>query len=140
MKGTPAQLNELDDRNLSILDKYWDKNEDPIDEREFTSAYATEQGLLSDEEVNRVCTALDIDYQKTVQSALNLLYERLRHTSSKMIPELLRKVKNIKLDDKGMASDASLKQIFAAIHFNYRDLFNKFCGIYDEVTGEDCRY
>ena len=140
MKGTPSQLNELDDKNLSILDKYWDKNEDPIDEREFTSTYAMEQGLLSEDEASRMCTQLDIDFQKTVQAALNLLFERLRHTSSKMTPELLRKVKNIKLDNKGMASETSLKQIFAAIHFKDRDLFNKFCGIYDEVAGEDCRY
>ena len=62
MKGTPSQLNELDDKNLSILDKYWDKNEDPIDEREFTSTYAMEQGLLSEDEASRVCTQLDIDF------------------------------------------------------------------------------
>ena len=49
MKGTPAQLNELDDKNLSILDKYWDKNDDPVDEQEFTSVYSTEQGLLTDD-------------------------------------------------------------------------------------------
>ena len=39
-----------------------------------------------------------------------------------------------------MATDNSLKQVFAAIHFKDRDLFNKFCGIFDEVNGEDCRY
>ena len=52
----------------------------------------------------------------------------------------MRKVKDIKLDKVGMASDMSFKQIFAAIHFKDKDLFNKFCGIYEEVTGEDCRY
>lgn len=62
MKGTPAALNELNDRNLSLLDKYWDKNDDPIDETSFTQEYSREQGLLSEDECSRVCTALDIDF------------------------------------------------------------------------------
>ena len=85
------------------MHKYWEKNEDPIDEQDFTSQYVNETGLLSEEEAGRLCTALDIDFAKAVQSALNLLFERLRHTGSKMNPELLRKVKEISLDSKGMA-------------------------------------
>lgn len=57
-----------------------------------------------------------------------------------MSAELLRKVKEVKLDKFGLASESSLKQLFAAIHYKDKDLFNKFCGIYDSVTGEDCRY
>lgn len=35
MKGTPAQINELKDSSMSILDRYWDKNDEPVDEQEF---------------------------------------------------------------------------------------------------------
>ena len=131
MMITPAQLNELNDRGISILHKYWEKSDDPIDEQEFTSYYVSEQGLLSEDEASRLCTALDIDFLKATQAALNLLYERLRHTSSKMNAELLRKVKEISLDSKGMASESNMKSLFAAIHHKDRDLFNKFCDIYD---------
>ena len=96
--------------------------------------------MLSEDEASRLCTALDIDFLKATQSALNLLFERLRHTGSKMNPELLRKVKEISLDSKGMASESNMKSLFAAIHHKDRDLFNKFCDIYDQVNGVDCRY
>lgn len=52
----------------------------------------------------------------------------------------MKKVKGLKLDKKGMADDMSVKQLFAGIHFNDKDLFNKFCALYENVTGEDCRY
>ena len=96
--------------------------------------------LVTEEEASRICTALDIDFQKTVQTSLNLLFERLRHTNTKITPQLLKKVKEVKLDGIGQASESSLKQVFAAIHFKDKDLFNKFCGVYEEATGEDCRY
>ena len=135
MKGTPAQLRELQQCNMSILDRYWDKNEDPVDEQEFSNKYYLEMQLMTEDTASNLWCALDMDFQKTVQAALNVLFERLRHTNTKMSPELLQKVKEIKLDAFGQASEQSLKQVFAAIHFKDKDLFNKFCGIYEEATG-----
>ena len=87
-----------------------------------------------------MCQTLNTNFATTVQSALNMMFDSLRHSSSKLNPSLMKKVKDLKLDNKGMMADLSVKQIFAAIHYNDKDLFNKFCGLYEEVTGQDCRY
>lgn len=35
MKENQGQINELKDHSMSILDRYWDKNDEPVDELEF---------------------------------------------------------------------------------------------------------
>jgi hypothetical protein len=77
---------------------------------------------------------LNTNFATTVQKALNTIFESLRHSSSKLNPALMKKVKSLKLDKKGMVDDMTVKQLFASIHFNDKDLFNKFCALYENVT------
>lgn len=117
MKMPPNRQNQLVDDDLSIMDAYWCLDDEfALNEINFVSTFTEENKVFESEaEARNLCIALNADFKGTIQPALNLLIEKLRHVNSRVSADMMKRVKAIKMDKQGMVKSAAMKTIFGVV-------------------------
>lgn len=71
---------------------------------------------MTEQQAIKLWQALNDNFSETVQKGLDAMYESLRMSNTVVTPAAMKKVMALKLDRKGMASEISVKKLFAEIH------------------------
>lgn len=127
---TPQVVNALQQKNLSLLHRYWEQTAEESNFSDFEARYCTEKGLMSTPEAKAVYTRLRDDFHEVVQEALDRIYNACCGLPSKQSKELFAHLKNMKVDELGMVSITDAAGVFAKIHLTDRVLYEKMNEVY----------
>lgn len=70
----PKVVNDLQQKNLSLLHLYWDKTAEESNFTDFEARYCRDKGLMSAPEAKALYTRLRDDFYEVVQEGLDRIY------------------------------------------------------------------